>query len=48
MAADDMHFPNGPVITVTGSRVITNNLNSPTPITAVSTEQLLATIGRVL
>jgi len=35
----------GPVesVTVTGSRVISDIANSPTPITAVSTEQLLAT-----
>jgi outer membrane receptor protein involved in Fe transport len=30
-------------ITVTGSRVITDSANSPTPMTAVSTQQLLAT-----
>ena len=37
--------PEGSVetVTVTGSRVITDIANSPTPITAVSTEQLLAT-----
>src|SRR5262249_4444982 len=33
-------------VTVTGSRVISDIANSPTPITAVNTEQLLATTPR--
>lgn len=33
----------GPIITVTGSRLITSGNNSPTPVTVMSTEELAAT-----